>query len=222
MSEEWENVTRIGQKHGGKGAGGGPRPVVVKGKTALNAAFRTGGVSTQKRTGTANSVGGPSMSKLNLLGGMYTNFITQKTNPEGQRERKIDEADGPMAVPKNDRTVADTVEFWMKRRNLTSTQLAQKISRKPGVIRDVLRPTGPKADPDVLRALERELGVQLLGKKNIGQLTKKGIDMEAEAEAKRKEEEAKEAAAAKKAEEAENSEEAEKSEEIEKSEEAEV
>jgi hypothetical protein len=67
MSEEWENVTRIGQKHGGKGAGGGPRPVVVKGKTALNAAFRTGGVSTQKRTGTANSVCGPSMSKPNFL-----------------------------------------------------------------------------------------------------------------------------------------------------------
>jgi putative transcription factor len=64
MSEEWENVTRIGQKHGGKDAGGGPRPVVLKGKSAVNAAFRTGGVTTEKKIGSANSVSALFVSTL--------------------------------------------------------------------------------------------------------------------------------------------------------------
>jgi len=57
MSEDWNSVTRIGSK---VRAGGGTvtdRERVVKGKSALNAAQRSGAIiGTEKKFGTANSV----------------------------------------------------------------------------------------------------------------------------------------------------------------------
>lgn len=52
MSDDWENVTKIGSK---VRSGGSERETTIKGKTALNAAQRSGAiVGTEKKFATAN------------------------------------------------------------------------------------------------------------------------------------------------------------------------
>lgn len=64
MSDDWETQTKIGSKV--RGGGGGPRETVVKGRGATNAAFRAGGVSTEKKYATSNAVCSP-CSRRDLL-----------------------------------------------------------------------------------------------------------------------------------------------------------
>jgi putative transcription factor len=55
MSEEWDNVTRIGSKV--RAGAAGPKEKVIRGESALNAAKRTGAaIATEKKFGGTNSV----------------------------------------------------------------------------------------------------------------------------------------------------------------------
>jgi len=140
---DWSSVTRIGSKVRGPGSGGVDRERVVKGKSAINAAQRSGAViATEKKYAGANT----------------------KAATEGQHLTKVDRADEIIKPKTLDPKVGPAM---VKRRNeiepkMTQKDLATKVNAPASTIQAY---ESGKAPPDqqLLAKLERVLGIKLRG-----------------------------------------------------------
>ena len=170
--QDWDSVTRIGSKtRSGTGAGA-LRETVVKGKSALNAAQRSGAIiATEKKFASSNTVCVPSNTTISTSHPQTPNkhhtsltLTLQKSSTEGQHLTKVDRSD-EIIKPK---TVGLEVgQAIIKRRNemepkMSQKDLATKCNTTVGIIQDFERGTAAP-DQKVLGAMERVLGVKLRG-----------------------------------------------------------
>ncbi|EER44566.1 multiprotein-bridging factor 1 [Histoplasma capsulatum var. duboisii H88] len=145
MSEDWDSVTRIGSKVRG-GGGGGLRETVVRGRSALNAAARSGAIiGTEKKYTTGNTA--------------------SKPHVEGQHLTKVDRSDDIIPL----QAVGDEVGKAIQRRRneegykMTQKELAAKCNTTAAVIAD-LEQNKKGADKKVLPKIENVLNIKLTGR----------------------------------------------------------
>ncbi|KAK0795040.1 multiprotein-bridging factor 1 [Friedmanniomyces endolithicus] len=151
MSDEWENVTKIGSKV--RGPGVATRETTIKGKSALNAAQRSGAVIGTEKKFAAGNAG---------------------ANPEGQRLTKVDRADGPVATKKVTEEVAKALSAArnnlknQKGNTMTQKDLAVKANVDVKAVADLERTGAEFPSMDTVLKLQKAANVRLTGS-NVGE-----------------------------------------------------
>ncbi|KAF1354807.1 multi protein bridging factor 1-domain-containing protein [Delphinella strobiligena] len=147
---DWDTVTKIGSKSHG---GGASRETVIKGKSALNAAQRTGAVvGTEKKFGAINAV---------------------QKGGEGQHLTKVDRSEDIVATKKVPDDVAKALQQARanmknaKGGTMTQKDLAAKASVDVKFITALERPGADWPAMDFVNKIQKAANVKLTGS-NIG------------------------------------------------------